>query len=71
MIQCKRFSRVTMRATGDAGIADRINEWAIDNPDIRITNIVVSLTDEILVFFEENDKVGDLNKELKEVQELL
>jgi len=74
MIQCKRFTRIACQAhlgVSDDNIADRINEWAIDHPDIRITNIIVSLTDEILVFFEENNKVGDLNKELKEAQELL
>ena len=63
MIQCKRFTRIACQAhlgVSDDNIADRINEWAIDHPDIRITNIIVSLTDEILVFFEENNKVGDL-----------
>jgi len=74
MIQCKQFPRVNSNVhcgMSDDGIADRINEWAVDHHDIRIVNVTVSLTDEILVFFEENDKVGDLNKELKEVQELL
>lgn len=79
MIQCKKFTRIkyTDSVIGDApdikndNIADRINEWAIDHPNIRITNVTVSLSDEILVFFEEKDGMGDLRKELVEIQELL
>ena len=77
MVQCKRFTRVKSNPEipssfiQDDNIADRINEWAIDHPNIRITNVTVSLADEILVFFEEKDEVVNLKKELEEVQNIL
>ena len=68
MIQCKKFLRVEII---NDNIADCINEWIIDYPNIRIINITVSHADKILVFFEENNEMISLRKELEETQELL
>jgi len=79
MIQCKKFRRIKFSnpeippslQSPDDDIAHHINEWLIDKPNIIITNIVVSLTDEILIFFKESSELSDLEKELEHTKDLL